>query len=161
MLNLSRAVKVFLFRAKKFSGLSCHLSKYNSTLNIINNNTQIDFNKKVIFFGSDAFSLIILKSLHNLREEKILKQLFVITSDPSATKGSNKWVLPTSNNDSIDLRSKSIIDYCIDKKIDYIVWSQYKLNQNSTHSQIKKFDVGVLASFGEMIPSKLIKEFKQ
>jgi methionyl-tRNA formyltransferase len=101
----------------------------------------------VTFFGSDQFSLRILVGLNKLAEQNRIGKLSVVTSI-------NK------NNNSVDLKSNQIkinrvIEYCEANKIDFHIWSQLK-EKKSYIRELNSFHMGVVASFGHLLPGDLI-----
>lgn len=107
----------------------------------------------MVFFGSDFFSVRVLRVLKRLVDEKHLAEISVVTSvKTSLTKDEN-------NNKSHDFeRANQVVDVCIQKNINYHLWSSMAKNDDY-ENVLKGYDVGVLASFGHLIPSKLINLF--
>lgn len=115
---------------------------------------------KVAFFGTDLLSIKILTGLHSLTKDNIIQEVCVVTS-ASAKKSSKKFDQANNNKASLDLanfRGNQIIDYCARNNISYHTWSN--IDQNNEYLDLlKSCDVGVVASFGHLIPSKLIELF--
>lgn len=109
---------------------------------------------RVVFFGSDFFSVRVLRVLKRLVDEKHLAEISVVTSvKTSLTKEEN------NNNRSHDFeRENQVRDVCVQKNINYHLWSSMAKNDDYL-DVLKGYDVGVLASFGHLIPSKLINLF--
>lgn len=101
---------------------------------------------RVVFFGSDYFSVRILRALKRLFEDRKISELAVITS------------IKTSLQDNND--NNQVVDLCSRNNINYHIWSRVAKNDDYMNL-LKGYDVGVLASFGHLIPSKLINLFPQ
>ncbi|CAF0774603.1 unnamed protein product [Brachionus calyciflorus] len=112
----------------------------------------------VVFFGTDLLSIKILIGLNRLFNDKIINKINVVTSaTPSKTTCliTNKT---SRTGDLVNFRGNQIIDYCKKNRIDYYKWNDIKTNNEYEHL-FKNFDVGVCASFGHLIPSRLINLF--
>ena len=105
---------------------------------------------KVVFFGTDLLSIRILKGLHQLlKSDQILGIKAVTSVNPSA-----------KNESATSLRGNRIIDYCTQNSIDYHLWSDLRTKKSTNYdNQFASYDVGVVASFGHLIPSALIELF--
>jgi len=91
----------------------------------------------VVYFGSDIFSLRILEHLSSLahRPNSPIQHLEVVTTTSSSNtiqNGAEKLQLPTH------------------------IWPNIDSIQSKTNIQ---FDLGILASFGQLLPRKLIETF--
>lgn len=102
---------------------------------------------KVVFFGSDFFSVRILRALKNLVAENITDISVVTSSKTNRSKDSQ-----------VNIINQDVIDICHELKINYHIWSQISIDDEYL-KLLKDFDVGVLASFGHLIPAKLINLF--
>ena len=108
----------------------------------------------------DLFSIHIFNGLINLLNEKIISEINVVTSASVKTVQSDqdKEKYRTNANTQLDyFRGNQIIDMCIQKNIKYHIWSSLK--QDKTYQQLFGFHVGVVASFGHLIPASLINFF--
>ena len=111
----------------------------------------------VVFFGTDLFSIKILTGLNKLYKDKIIKKINVVTSaTPLALR--NKSIINKSQSDLTNFRGDQIIQYCIRNDIDYYNWNEIK-NNKEYEKRLSGFQVGVVASFGHLIPSSLIDSF--
>jgi methionyl-tRNA formyltransferase len=100
------------------------------------------------------FSIHILNALNNLLNENQIEDINVVTSASVTAKPTN------NNNQTKDLdyfRGNQIIDICIKNNIKYHVWSELK--QDKSYSILKGYHIGVVASFGHLIPTGLINIF--
>ena len=118
--------------------------------------SQINFKSekklKVLFFGSDLLSVQILNGLNDLLKEKnFIQEISIITeADKSAKQINNQ------SNSNSDLKKNKVIEFCIQNNLNYHIWSSIKVNR-SYESLFNHFHVGVVASFGHLIPSHLIQ----
>jgi methionyl-tRNA formyltransferase len=101
----------------------------------------------VTFFGNDKFSLAILNGLHALVKKNFIKNLNVITCDNSKQQHSGIK----------SIKKNHVIDYCKENKIDYFIWEKIKEDKNV----LVDHDLAVVASFGYLIPSRIINLYKQ
>lgn len=85
----------------------------------------------VLFFGTDKFSLESLKILHNMCKSKVLQQLEVVT----VNKG----------------KENEITKYAKENDIIIHKWSP-EIN-------VSKFHIGIVVSFGHLIPFNIINSF--
>ena len=108
---------------------------------------------KVAFFGTDLFSIKILNGLNKLLDEKKIKEISVITSVSPRDKFSKEKSKNLNNTEY-----EGILDFCKKKNIKYHVWSEIKINKNYKDI-LKDFDIGLVASFGHLLPSSLIEVF--
>jgi methionyl-tRNA formyltransferase len=106
----------------------------------------------VTFYGSDLFSLIILRSLNDLLKSKKIANLNVITCESEREKSNKK-------KDGLLLQNNRVIQFCKDNGIDYYLWTQIKVNSPDKNALICK-DLAFVASFGYLIPSKIINLHK-
>jgi methionyl-tRNA formyltransferase len=114
---------------------------------------------RVVFFGSDLLSAKILSSLCKVlnHSNKKISELCVITSSKQLHNSNDSHV---KNNTELvsELKGNKIINMCDKNKIKYYLWpdvskpEQYK-------SLFSSYSVGVVASFGHLIPSDLIELF--
>jgi hypothetical protein len=111
---------------------------------------------KVAFFGTDLFSIKILVGLHNLLSEKKIKEINVITSTNSSSKTS-KEKLKTSDVERSDI-DVGITEFCKNNNIKHFLWSEIKTD-NNYKELFKDFDIGLVASFGHLLPVGLIEVF--
>ena len=109
----------------------------------------------------DLFSIHIFNGLINLLNEKIISEINVVTSASVKTLQSDQdkeKSRPNANASQLDyFRGNQIIDMCIQKNIKYHIWSSLK--QDKSYQQLFGFHVGVVASFGHLIPASLINFF--
>lgn len=91
----------------------------------------------ILFFGSDEFSLSSLKLLH---------QKFIYPRSSSMTIIKNLQVVTTKINNPVSLFCQKV-DLPVHYFDDYIVPNNY-------------FDLGVISSFGRLIPSNVIESCK-
>jgi len=121
---------MFVFYVRYIINRHIHFSKHYYSTSIIKP-------LNIAFFGSDLFSMHILEHLHHLisNDKSLIKHLEVVTTVSSSNivmRGAEKLRLTTHtwpNTDS--LISKSPV----------------------------QFDLGILASFGQLLPKKLIESF--
>ncbi len=116
---------------------------------------------KVVFFGTDLLSIHILKGLQTLLNERVIQEINVITSAAFKPHQENK-VLQKRNQKNVDnlaanYRGNQIIEFCLKNRIKYHVWSSIK--GENDFDEFKTFDIGVVASFGHLIPADLIGMF--
>lgn len=110
--------------------------------------SQINNDKiKVTFFGSDLFSLETLKKLNNLYKQSYIYKLNVVTSADSKINNKNK-----------------VIEFCDRQNIEFHYWNDIKIKQDcgkfTYENLLSEFNLGLVASFGHIIPSRLINIFK-
>jgi methionyl-tRNA formyltransferase len=63
------------------------------------------------------------------------------------------------DNNSILNNKNKIIELCNQHNMKYYLWSDIKSNRQKYYDLFKTFDVGVVASFGHLIPSHFIQLF--
>ncbi|XP_044742867.1 methionyl-tRNA formyltransferase, mitochondrial [Chrysoperla carnea] len=87
---------------------------------------------KVMFFGTDEFSVCSLDKLYSTcREGSVINQLEVVTS--------------------VKNKANPVQRYAVSNKIQFHNWPCGNVDQ--------KFDIGVVVSFGKLIPKSIIHEF--
>nr|XP_034184417.1 methionyl-tRNA formyltransferase, mitochondrial isoform X1 [Osmia lignaria] len=86
---------------------------------------------KVLFFGTDEFAVESLKTLHKIYETKVLQRLEVVTV--------------------ANAKENAVTKYAKENRI--------TLNKWPTEESISDFHIGVVVSFGHLIPSKIINSF--
>ena len=130
----------FNFKKRSFSNLADETKSKNSKL-------------KVVFFGTDLLSIQILSGLHSLLLKNVIGEIKVITSVSLLAKNQK-------NEDFDNLVGNQIIKYCETNNLNYNIWSEVK-NSVAHNEILNNYDVGVVASFGHLLPSKLIERFPQ
>lgn len=95
---------------------------------------------KTMFFGTDSFALECLKKLH-LHREKLCTDLQVMCLPPA--RRSSK-------------RERAVAEFARQQDLPLHTWS----DNNYHHFNSSSFDVGVVVSFGRMIPECVISKFK-
>ncbi|KAJ8036016.1 Methionyl-tRNA formyltransferase, mitochondrial [Holothuria leucospilota] len=98
---------------------------------------------RIVFFGSDSFAVKHLTALGLNAKGKcgnVVKHLEVVSSSPKVIQRRGKKRLETS----------PVVDYCQTEGLPLHLWPM---------DSIDGFDVGVVVSFGYMIPDRLIKCF--
>lgn len=113
---------------------------------------------KVAFFGTDVFSLKILNGLNNLLDQKKIKEIKVITSATRVENYSKEITKILSDNNGSPIEYQGILDFCIKNNIKYHFWSEIKINKNYMEI-LKDYDIGLVASFGHLLPASLIEMF--
>ena len=113
---------------------------------------------KVAFFGTDVFSVKILNGLNNLLDQKKIKEINVITSATRVENYSKEKTKTLSDNNGSPIEYQGILDFCIKNNIKYHIWSDIKINKNYMEI-LKDFDIGLVASFGHLLPASLIELF--
>ncbi|XP_065367876.1 methionyl-tRNA formyltransferase, mitochondrial [Calliphora vicina] len=115
-----------------FSGISINFYKYKRKLTYFRSfTTQIDNNElKVLFFGTDNFSLPSLKVLHKHNSD--VKNLGVVTSFKSP--------------------ANCVRQYAEQQKLRLYKWP-------IVAEDCRAYDLGVVVSFGHLIPTQIIKAF--
>lgn len=124
----------------------------------INNQQQVK-QYKVVFFGSDLFSVKILNALKEIRNQpnafkNRITDIKVVTSIKLKT---HKHAY-----DTIDRASKEenpIVNECKKSNIEYHLWSNVA-KMDDYASIFPGFNVAIVASFGHLIPSKVIDFFQ-
>jgi methionyl-tRNA formyltransferase len=111
----------------------------------------------VVFFGTDLFSIKILSGLNGLRSDKIINEISVVTSAQAVTKN-KKNALARPGRDLANFRGNQIMDYCTQNHIVYYKWNEIRADKNYL-DLFRNVHVGVVASFGHLIPSSLINIF--
>lgn len=130
--------KIFKFGQKNFRMTNrCRMLSYEKKLN-------------VVFFGTDLFSIKILAGLNQLYKDKILNQINVVTSASVSKKSDSE------SRDLTNFRGNQIIDFCRLNRIKFFTWNEIKENNEKLFTG---FHVGIVASFGHLIPSNLILSF--
>jgi hypothetical protein len=103
------------------------------------------------------FSIHIFNGLMNLLDNKVVAEINVVTSASVKTVQVKDKSTANINTELDYFRGNQIIDMCIQKNIKYHIWSSLK--QDKTYQQLFGFHVGVVASFGHLIPASLINFF--
>eukprot|EP00111_Clytia_hemisphaerica_P019824 TCONS_00058456-protein len=98
---------------------------------------------KVAFFGTDEFSLTPLEKLVQLRNETNLVEEVAVVSQFETQKKSTKGIIPVVHR------------YVRENELPKIHWEELKINPKHHLDH----DLAIVASFGEFIPSKVIKCF--
>lgn len=155
------------------TGLHFHFTKKYHSLRIKSNLLNFDKNKSqqstnrtltttndskisVVFFGTDLLSIQILKGLHSLLKEEVIHEINVVTSaSPVSLKELSNRTVENKAYDLSNFRGNQIIEYCHKNSIKFHLWSSVRREQVVFSS----FDVGVVASFGHLIPSDVIESF--
>jgi methionyl-tRNA formyltransferase len=134
---------------------------YNSVFTRTFHVSPLGFTKpdlKVVFFGTDLLSIKILNSLVQLLKSNRIKELNVVTSSFSLKPGEAALQVDDSSNSTI--RGNKVVNFCRQHNVPYTLWptvsdpKQFKARFESHH-------VGVVASFGHLIPSEIIQQFPQ
>jgi len=113
------------------------------------NTSKQDKKRRIMFFGNDNFSLATLKLLHEaMLQNRVVSKLEVCTSSDRITTTSPDGVVTSLTN--------PVSDFCDIKGLQHHKWPPH-LFENSQPD----FDVGVVASFGKMLTSKIISSFPQ
>lgn len=105
---------------------------------------------RILYFGSDIFSLGPLKKLlSKLRKpdgsNNYIDSLHVVTSEPPIfVKGKKKQ------------KSQEFIEYIKKNNLEIHKWNKDEISKQAEH-----FDFGVVASFGHLIPKRVIANFKR
>ncbi|XP_017790874.1 PREDICTED: methionyl-tRNA formyltransferase, mitochondrial, partial [Habropoda laboriosa] len=86
---------------------------------------------KVLFFGTDEFAVESLKTLHKKYDSKVLQRLEVVTTDKK--------------------KETPVMKYAKQNKLIVHKWP-IEIN-------VSEFHIGILVSFGHLIPSKIINAF--
>ncbi|XP_076749431.1 methionyl-tRNA formyltransferase, mitochondrial-like [Xylocopa sonorina] len=86
---------------------------------------------RVLFFGTDEFAVESLKILYNKYESKALQRLEIVTTQ--------------------QVQKNAVTKYAEEHKI--------VINKWPTEVNKYEFDIGIVVSFGHLIPSKIIKAF--
>ncbi|HIP93427.1 MAG TPA: methionyl-tRNA formyltransferase [Desulfurobacteriaceae bacterium] len=107
---------------------------------------EISLKIKTIFFGSDNFSLDILKRISN--EIDYIEIIGIITT-PDKPKGRGYKLSPTV-----------VKKFAIEKKIKCISPSSLKKEKDEILNFIKDAQMGLLVSYGKIIPEYLLESFK-
>ena len=108
---------------------------------------------RVVFFGTDLFSCKIFDALTELLKQKKIKELCVVTS-AARSEG-----LDLDEHKSGSRRASKIISVCASLDIKYHLWSSLSNRPDQFRILFDSFHVGVVASFGNLIPSELIRAF--
>jgi methionyl-tRNA formyltransferase len=132
-----------LFKKYKLISYFFHTTKLSFKSNAANERPR------VVFLGTDLLSKHILTSLNSLLVQNKIADLCVITS----LQQNNK------DNNSILNNKNKIIELCNQHNMKYYLWSDIKSNRQKYYDLFKTFDVGVVASFGHLIPSHFIQLF--
>jgi methionyl-tRNA formyltransferase len=136
---------LIILKKKALNGLKCNfysIKSYFST-RVLNKESQ----PSVVFFGSDQFSLKILVGLSKLIGQSRISKLSVVTS----LSKSNPIYSNSSSN-----KTNKIVDYCEANNIAIHMWPQLKNSKNYLR-ELNSFDIGIVASFGHLIPGDLIE----
>lgn len=137
-----------LFKKYKLISNCFHIST--TKLSIKSN--AINEKPRVIFLGTDRLSKHILTSLKSLLAQNKIADLCVITSSLQQQQPQNK-------NETINNTKNKIIEFCNQNNMKYYYWSEIKSNRQKYYDLFKTYDVGVVASFGHLIPSHFIQLF--
>jgi len=102
---------------------------------------------KVLFFGTDEFSLGALKALHRLnKQSKSIEQLHVVScGKPVYVKKKKYWDIPP------------VINYANENGLTLVDWDVIRAEKRLPD----KYELGFVASFGDLIPSKIINHFQR
>lgn len=145
-----------LVRNRQLGSLNSLLKSRNK-LKSINSSLKREYSNeagaglRVIFFGSDYFSVRVLRALKSLADQRKIQELAVVTSVKASLLKDSQI-----DHDGQD----QVLDVCFKESIKYHLWSE--INKNDDFLKVLNgFDVGVLASFGHLIPAKLINLFPQ
>lgn len=138
----------------KLNPVNLILAKHYATS--IPNKSPLQQKLNVVFFGTDLFSTYILNGLNKLLANDKINEINVITSSNLNPKSVNE--AKTNSIDLTNFRGNQIINFCQSNKIRYYLWSDLKQDK-AYLNMFKDFHVGVVASFGHLIPSKLIELF--
>jgi len=104
--------------------------------------------KNVSFFGADMFSAAILNCLNDLVKRKFFSKLNVITCYNSKKIG-----------DINKIKKNHVIDYCKENKLEYHFWEDIR-NDYKYENLLVNHDLGVVASFAHLLPSRLMNLYK-
>jgi len=106
----------------------------------------------VTFFGTDIFSLTILNGLYDLYRNNLIKSLNVVTCEmPSNTDAKN-----SKHEKGYFSKENRIVKFCQANRLQYFLWMDLKRDKSYLQS-LRDNDIAVIASFGHIIPSKLIE----
>lgn len=105
----------------------------------------------VTFFGTDVFSLTILNGLNDLYKQNLIKSLNVVTCEMQ----SNTDAKHHKQEKGDFSKENRILKFCQENRLQYFLWMDLK-NDKSYLELLKDNDIAVVASFGHIIPSKLI-----
>ena len=145
--NLIKSNSILLIKTKHL-----HSNEY-STIQ-----SPKDIIPKVVFFGTDILSIQILFGLVNLRKQNLIKEIKVITNSKPLDPEKKILLQNETEIDLKDFKGNQIIEYCSNNNIAYHVWSKVKQDKNF-EALFSGFHVGVVASFGHLIPSSVINIF--
>jgi len=111
------------------------------------NQTQEKLRVNVVFFGSDLFSMRILDNLNAFKQKNshLIDRIQVITSS-------------TKTNTNVKSKNR-VIDYCDRNGLTYYNWIELKKDKPKYERIVNGFHLGLVASFGHLIPSHLINLF--
>ena len=114
---------------------------------------------KIAFFGTDLFSVKILHGLNILLNEKKIDQINVVTSSARPNSTRERLLKQYETDKEIaSFKDDRILDFCEKNKIKHYLWSEIKINKEYKNI-FKTFDLGLVASFGHLIPASLIEIF--
>lgn len=108
----------------------------------------------VVFFGTDLFSIKILTGLNQLCKDRILSEISVVTSASPSKKAPSA----DRSRDLVNFRGNQIIDFCRQNGITFFNWNEIQ-EDRWNEKLFSGFHVGIVASFGHLIPSSLILSF--
>jgi methionyl-tRNA formyltransferase len=131
-----------LFKKYKLISYFFHTTKLSSTS--IKSNLANE-KPRVVFLGTDLLSKYILNSLQSLLAQNKIADLCVITSSLEQNKNDNK--------------KNKILELCNQHNMKCYFWSEIKSNKQKYYDLFKTYDIGVVASFGHLIPSHFIQLF--
>lgn len=139
-LNLARPNQHFLLINK---AAQCNFKS--TQTNLTNDKSALRLN--VMFFGSDLFSMRILDNLNAFKQKnaRLIDRIQVITSS-------------TNTNTNIKTKNR-VIDYCDRNGLTYFNWIELKKDKQKYERIVNGFHLGLVASFGHLIPSHLINLF--
>ena len=160
LFKVSFKTQTFTTPSKLISNTKClvysaNKAYYSSSSNVHVNNKSGKL--KIAFFGTDLFSVRILQGLNNLLNENKIAQINVITTSPRPTSTRERSFISKSQ-DANTTHSLQILDFCAQNNINHHIWSEIKVNK-SYRDLLKSFDIGLVASFGHLLPASLIEIF--
>jgi methionyl-tRNA formyltransferase len=113
---------------------------------------------KVVFFGTDLLSTKILSALVQLLQINKIKELNVVTSAFSTKQDEKAPQVKIEENSAI--RGNRVVKYCQQNNITYNLWPTVN-DPRQFKARFESYHVGVVASFGHLIPSEIIQQFPQ
>ena len=116
----------------------------------------------MVFFGNDLFSVYILKGIKKLLDERHISELrVIISSSPLATAETE-----SDNNDIrnqvqlAERRENKVAKFCQNNQIAFHSWSDLTVKMSEPNADghfLSGADIGVVASFGVLIPKSVIQ----